>query len=310
MNAEQILDLLALRWKTLVPRAHRRLLRQLLRAERTQLIDAIQDVLDEEKDRRVRSPRTVLSMFDYTGNWARSFELLGWNVVQVDIKHGEDIGKWSARSVLQDILQAFPTIDGVLAAPPCTAFAVSGARWWAAKDADGRTAAAVHLVRQALRTIDLLQPDFWALENPIGRIATLVPELGAPALSFDPCDFAGWTTSPTDRAELAEIRRRGRCSRSEQVLVQQTGAYTKRTLLWGRFQTPRRNRVEPVRCTTQGSWLQGLGGSGGEDTKTERSVTPEGFALAFAAAQAGLPRRELVDLADEMLRDRLDAFVA
>jgi hypothetical protein len=110
--------------------------------------------------------------------------------LQVDLKHGDDVGDFSAEWLLENVCQGF-VVDGVVASPPCTDLTNSGARHWAAKDADGRTAASVHLVYQTLRTIDFLKPNFWALENPIGRIAKLVPELGKPRCVFDPCDFAG-----------------------------------------------------------------------------------------------------------------------
>ncbi len=250
--------------------------------------------------------RTVLSLFDFSGVWAHAFELFGCNVVQIDLKLGGDVRRWSARSLLAELLQAFPVIDGVIAAPPCTAFARSGAHAWTAKDSDGRTADAVHLVRQALRTVDFLKPDFDALENPVGRIARVVPELGAPALAFDPCDFAGWTASAADVDALERLRARGGALTSDEVaLVRRTGAYTKRTLLWGRFAAPPRRRIEPIRCTAQGSWTQALGGAR-ESTKAERSVTPEGFALAFAAAQAGASLERLQSITDRLCRARAE----
>jgi hypothetical protein len=240
--------------------------------------------------------RTVLSLFDHSGVWGGAFEAYGWNVVAVDLKHGEDIGAWSARSLLGDLLQCFPTIDGVLGAPPCTAFAKSGAQYWPDKDADGRTAAAVHLVRQTLRVVDFLRPDFWAVENPIGRIGRLVPEIGEPALSFDPCDFAGWSASPEDVVALDALRGREDLTADEIELVKETGAYTKRTQIWGSFAPPERRFIEPVRCSSQGSWLQRLGGAG-EATKAARSLTPTGFADAFAAAQVLAPAARLRQLA-------------
>jgi len=39
------------------------------------------------------------------------------------------------------------TIDAILAAPPCTDFASSGAQYWPEKDRDGRTAYSLELVR-------------------------------------------------------------------------------------------------------------------------------------------------------------------
>lgn len=235
-------------------------------------------------------PKTLLSMFDASGHWCHPFEEAGWNVVQVDLQHGDDLSLWSASTLLGDILQSFDTIDGIIAAPPCTDFSVSGAQYWPEKDADGRTEAAVHLVRQVLRCVDFLQPDFWALENPVGRIAKLVPSLGSPLLSFDPWEYAGWTDpTPADLARLDSLRARGPAgpfTADEIDLVRGVGAYTKRTLLWGSFRLPVRRPVEPVQTSSQGSWLQSLGGKGSE-TKYLRSLTPTGFSLAFAAAQTG-----------------------
>ena len=235
-------------------------------------------------------PRTLLSLFDASGHWCWPFEEAGWNVVQADLQHGDDLATWSASSLLDDVLQRFDTIDGLLAAPPCTDFAVSGAQHWAAKDADGRTAASVHLVRQVLRCVDFLRPDFWALENPVGRIASLVPSLGPPSLAFDPWEYAGWT-DPADAtlAHLDTLRRRGAdgpFTAEEVALVRDVGAYTKRTLLWGSFRLPERRPVAPVATSSQGSWLQSLGGTSAR-TKYLRSLTPRGFARAFAAAQLG-----------------------
>jgi hypothetical protein len=233
----------------------------------------------------------LLYLFDFTGAWARPFEEHGWNVLQYDIKHGNDVNDFSAAWLLENVLQGF-MVDAVVASPPCTDFAASGARHWKAKDADGRTAASVALVYQTLRTIDYLRPDFWAIENPIGRIARLVPQLGKARCVFDPCDFAGWTgLSGADRARLDEMRARSpgaRFTAEEIELVKRTNAYTKRTALWGRCRCPTPCRVAPVRTSAQGSWLQGLGGAG-ERTKEERSVTPSGFARAFFAANHAAP---------------------
>lgn len=247
-------------------------------------------------------PRTLLSMFDASGHWCQPFERAGWNIVQADLQHGDDIGTWSASSLLADVLERFDTIDGIIAAPPCTDFAVSGAQHWPAKDADGRTDLSVHLVRQVIRCVDFLQPDFWALENPIGRIGRLVPALGSPLLAFDPWEYAGWTDpTPGTLARLDAMRARGPAgpfSREEVALVRDVGAYTKRTLLWGSFRLPVRRPVAPVATSSQGSWLQSLGGKGAE-TKYLRSLTPTGFSLAFAAAQLGqvaAPTQMVLDL--------------
>lgn len=200
-------------------------------------------------------PKTILSLFDFSGNWSRPYAEAGHNVVQIDSKLGTDVMDINAEWLMEKVMDSYGTVDGILAAPPCTDFSVSGAQYWPAKDKDGRTAKSVELVRQVLRCVEFCKPDWWALENPVGRIDKLVPELGRPWF-FDPCDFGD--------------------------------AYTKRTGLWGKFLPPLPlfagdHSVVPVRACSQGSWLQTLGGKS-ERTKTLRSATPLGFAYAFYLA--------------------------
>ena len=183
---------------------------------------------------------TILSLCDYSGAWSQPYVDAGYDVVRVDIKRGPDIRLFEALP--------FP-VRGVLAAPPCTAFTNSGAQYWKAKDEGGRTLEALALVDACMRIIAVHKPQWWALENLVGRLNRY---LGPPRMAFDPCDYGD--------------------------------AYTKRTLLWGDFKEPlKANRVEPERVSSQGSWLMKLGGSS-ERTKELRSVTPAGFARAFFEA--------------------------
>lgn len=60
--------------------------------------------------------------------------------------------------------------DMLIAFPPCTHLAVSGARWWPAKQQDGRQAAALEFVaRLMLADIPKI-----AIENPVGIISTAI----------------------------------------------------------------------------------------------------------------------------------------
>lgn len=182
--------------------------------------------------------RRVLSLCDYSGAWCAPYREAGYEVVQVDLKLGQDVR----------LFEHPGEVHGILAAPPCTAFAGSGAQYWPRKDADGRTLEGLALVDACLRFVATCRPVWWALENPVGRLRRW---LGPPRYSFDPCDHGD--------------------------------AYTKRTLLWGSFTIPERHPVEPVRVSSQGSWVQRLGGAS-ERTKELRSVTPAGFARDFFAA--------------------------
>ncbi len=199
--------------------------------------------------------KTLLSLFDYSGNWSAPYAENGWNVILWDKKHDpdlydtfSDIMDACSEFIYDHIFDNYGTVDGILAAPPCTEFAGSGAQYWPVKDVDGRTDQAVEFVYQVLRIVDLCKPYFWVMENPVGRLPKLIPELGKPWY-FQPY----WYGDP----------------------------YTKKTGLWGSYRKPEKvNQVDPIKSCDQGSWIQKLGGNS-EKTKELRSMTPKGFANAF-----------------------------
>jgi hypothetical protein len=180
----------------------------------------------------------ILSLCDYTGNWSKPYRDAGYEVIQVDLQHGQDI-----RLIL------YPGhVHGILAAPPCTTFASSGARWWAQKG-EQDLLFGLSVADACLRLVALCRPDWWALENPTGRLSKFY---GKPSFSFDPCDFGD--------------------------------PYTKRTHLWGEFVPPlplfsgSNQPVEP----TLGSKMHLLPPS--KDRANIRSATPMGFSRAFFEA--------------------------
>ena len=136
---------------------------------------------------------TVLSLCDYTGAWSQPYRDAGYDVVQIDIKHGHDVRLFRALP--------FP-VRGVLAAPPCTHFASSGARWWEGKG-EAALLEGLAVVDACMRIISVHRPQWWVLENPVGRLAHY---LGPPRMAFDPFEYGD--------------------------------DYTKRTLLWGEFREP------------------------------------------------------------------------
>ncbi len=38
--------------------------------------------------------RSLLSLFDHSGQWSQPYRDAGWTVVQIDIKHGQDVMKF------------------------------------------------------------------------------------------------------------------------------------------------------------------------------------------------------------------------
>lgn len=187
--------------------------------------------------------RTILSLCDYSGAWPEPYRLAGYDVITVDLDHGLDV------RLMEHI--GMP-IHGILAAPPCTYFARSGARWRKEKG-EQALLESLAIVDACLRAVAIYRPTWWALENPIGCLNRW---LGPSVWSFDPCDFGD--------------------------------AYTKKTHLWGHFTPPMPlwsgdHAVEPVVSCPQGSWLQQLGGTSTR-TKRLRSRTPDGFSNAFFKA--------------------------
>lgn len=234
---------------------------------------------------------TLLTLFDYSGLWAKPFWDAGWDVIQMDIKHGQDLNQFKS---VEDVFDwGINEVHGIIAAPPCTDFASSGAQYWPKKDANGTTAKSLELVRQVQRFANLFAPTdldceevfFWAVENPVGRMGKLAG-LDKPYY-WQPHQFAGYL-NPDDATlmELERIREKDgkEVTREESQFVIDWNCYTKKTGLWGQFNRDLIQRnIDPVKCAPQGSFTQRLGGKS-DKTKEERSHTPEGFAQAFYEA--------------------------
>ena len=197
--------------------------------------------------------KTIISLFDYSGNWARPYANAGFNVILVDIQDGMDVMDLN-EDWIQDNVDG--EVFGILAACPCTVFTGSGnkhkntrvdkqtGKTWIGRHVDGRTEAGKDLVFKTLSLIERLQPRMWVLENPVGQIESMTG-LPKPRMSFEPHHFGD--------------------------------PYTKKTMLYGQFNSalPLAN-VEPE---------GGIGGGGGSiENKNMRSETPEGFAYAFFMA--------------------------
>lgn len=192
--------------------------------------------------------KVILSLFDYSGNWTRPYRENGYPVAQIDMKLNIDIMDWDYTIFPPDYFY------GILAAVPCTDYAISGARWFAAKDMDGRTDQSQLMVARVKEILDYFDTTFWVIENPKSRIHMMNPWLGKIKHRFNPCDYAGYDLNPND------------------------SRYNKETWLWGEFNIPEKRRLNPLQKDFPG--FKNLGGKS-ERTKTLRSITPLGFAYAF-----------------------------
>jgi hypothetical protein len=188
------------------------------------------------------SERKILSLCDFTGTWSEPYRAAGYDVIQVDIKAGDDVR-----------LFEYPgKVHGILAAPPCTHFAGSGARWWEGKG-DDAILEGMAIVDACLRFVAVCKPVWWVLENPVGRLPRWI---GDWRMTFQPWEYATLADDPEDEA------------------------YTKRTCLFGEFNEP--IKAPHPKGAIHGSKMWKLPPS--EERAALRSVTPQGFARAFFKA--------------------------
>ncbi len=180
------------------------------------------------------SDKIVYSLCDYSGEWCKPYRENGYTVYQIDLKYGDDVR----------LLKYPGKVYAVLAAPMCTVFANSGAKWKMLRPVS-EVLEGLALVDACIRFAFATKADIFSLENPCGDLGSYI---GQWCFKFNPCDFGD--------------------------------PYTKETYLWGWFNEPVKHPVEPI----QGSKMHLKYGGRSEHTKTMRSVTPPGFAKAFYEA--------------------------
>lgn len=176
--------------------------------------------------------RLILDLCAGSGAWSQPYADAGYNVLRITLPETD----------VRLVHKLTQSVHGILAAPPCTVFANSGARWPRTKR---EMVEALSVVDACLRAVVVYEPEWWALENPVGKLSRY---LGQAKHYFDPCDYGD--------------------------------AYTKRTGLWGKFNLPKLNPVEPVKKSPI-HWMPP-----GRERAAKRSVTPAGFAKAFFEANS------------------------
>jgi len=143
----------------------------------------------------------ILDLCGGTGSWSNPYKDAGYDVRIIDpIVDSTDVR----------LMELPKNIHGILAAPPCTHFSGSGARWWKGKGEEALLDG-LSIVDACIRIIMFTKPNWWCLENPVGRLSRY---LGKPRMYFNPCDYGD--------------------------------PYTKKTCLWGDFTEPEKNPIEPT----------------------------------------------------------------
>lgn len=122
----------------------------------------------------------VLVACEYSGRVREAFRRRGHDAWSCDLLPAEDGSRFHYRADCLKVL-ADEQWDMMIAHPPCTHLACSGARHFPAKIADGRQAAALEFVRALMA-----QPMPWAIENPVSIISS---EIRPPDQIIQPWQF-------------------------------------------------------------------------------------------------------------------------
>ena len=198
------------------------------------------------KQSQSNADKVRLSLFDHSGNWSKFYRDNGYTVYQVDLKFGDDI-------MLYDYKQ-HNNVYGILAAPPCTVFTKAGNMYWKLWNDNGRTNTHKEIIYKTLEIIEYFKPKFWCIENPPGRLDTIIPELKKYRLLYvQPYQFGD--------------------------------GYSKNTVLWGVFnpfllQAPV-NFKKATNITSSIDLFYNIDKLKFKKRSSFRNITPLGFSLSF-----------------------------
>ena len=130
----------------------------------------------------------VLVACEYSGRVREAFRAKGHDAWSCDLLPADDDSPYHYQGDVLDIID--DGWDLMIAHPPCTHLAVSGAKWFAEKRADGRQQKALEFV-QALLDAPI---EKIALENPVGIISSHIRK---PDQYIQPWEFGHGETKKT-----------------------------------------------------------------------------------------------------------------
>jgi hypothetical protein len=115
-----------------------------------------------------RGSKRILAAFEISGKVRDAFAALGHEAWSCDLQ-ASDHPRHRQCNALDEIERGW---DLVIAFPPCTHLASSGARWFAEKRRDGRQQLGIDLF---MDTVELCSRHAraWAVENPVGIMSTV-----------------------------------------------------------------------------------------------------------------------------------------
>ena len=213
----------------------------------------------------------VLDLFSGLGGWSAAFKDRGHEVITVDMdKKFNPIIIADIMDMTYKDLEKFGKFDVILASPPCNCFSVlTIPKYWKKElgvsyPKNEKTIKAIELVKHTLDMIEILNPRFWILENPMGMLRKQYFMKKYRMMTITQCQYGREDRKPTD--------------------------------LWGKFPKD----FKPKKCGTKGSChikvhrgeIKGvqsnkkwsLGGVKDKANSAYRSKLPYGLSLAVCVA--------------------------
>lgn len=150
--------------------------------------------------------KVAIELFSGSCVVAETLRAQGWDVLTIDInkKYGADVSTDIAGLCVEDLPVQYRNPTFVWASPPCTTFSILrvGHNW---RDYMGtpiakntRTAIGVYLVYKTLSLIHDLNPTYWCIENPVGKLRKLPFMQVLPRKTVTYCQYGEPNRKPTD----------------------------------------------------------------------------------------------------------------
>lgn len=129
--------------------------------------------------------KIILDLCGGTGAWSRPYKEAGYDVRVITLPE-QSVEKYHPPE----------NVYGILAAPPCTMFSMARSKAKTPRDLRGAMATVSHCLRIVWEAqYNGKRLEFWAMENPKGRLRWF---MGKPAMTFNPYDFGDAYRKPTD----------------------------------------------------------------------------------------------------------------
>ena len=203
--------------------------------------------------------KIILDLCGGTGSWNKPYKENGYEVYNLTLP---DYDVTKPQKFPSEVLHAIDDgkVYGILAAPPCPMFSFVRTNAKTPRDLDVGMKTVIACLNIIWACQKKLKSDqqkysplkFWALENP--NRGMLKWFLGKPAFVFNPYDFGD--------------------------------DYKKETALWGYFNEPKKKPIKPTGVKFDYMKSKDIHPEYYKkfDRQTRRSITPQGFALAFYKA--------------------------